>query len=271
MDIEAIKEREKAYHERVRTGLRPFPRLDVEGVRRELLTPTWAGGMDRYNEARREFHALIESRGGFAGRQVLDYGCGNGMWSLYMRLRGAARVVGVDIAEIGLARGMRRVSMQEESRSVHLVCGDVERLPLADASFDLAVGHGVLHHVIKYPGIFDELHRVLRPGARGYFLENLADNPIFRLYWHFKGEIEEGDVPIFAAEVRRLAHAFAEVEVIGTDFFHSIATYLFRQPLSTWRKAVLRTTHRLDEMLFRVIPASRKWGCLSIIVIEKDR
>jgi len=268
-DLDTIKQREKAYHERVRSGDRAFPRLDANTHQRDWLAPTWTTGIDRYNDARREFHDFVATRGGWTGKRVLDYGCGNGTWALYLRLTGAAHVIGVDLAENGVRRGMQRVRAQGEADAVQLVCGDATRLPLADASVAMVVGHGVLHHIIKYPGIFPELHRVLRPGGRGFFLENLADNPLFRLWWWWKGEVEEGDVPIFRREVQHLARDFARVGITGTDFFHSAATFVFRPQPAAWRRTVLRATHAADRALFRVLPLARRWGSFSFIELEK--
>ena len=43
---------------------------------------------------------------------------------------------------------------------------DAESLPFADESFDLVLGHAVLHHLPDLRRAFDEFHRVLRPGGR---------------------------------------------------------------------------------------------------------
>jgi ubiquinone/menaquinone biosynthesis C-methylase UbiE len=164
---------------------------------------------------------------------------------------------------------MQRAVAQDASPVLQLVCADATRLPFAGASFDLVIGHGVIHHVFKYPGVFAEIHRVLRPGGRAYFLENLADNPLFRLWWWWKGEVEEGDVPLFASALRRETRQFRRVEIVGSDFVHALATFLFRQPLSGWRRAALRATHTADRALFRIVPAARRWGACSILVLEK--
>ena len=42
---------------------------------------------------------------------------------------------------------------------------DAESLPFADSSFDLVLGHAVLH-LPTCAAVFDEFHRVLRPGGR---------------------------------------------------------------------------------------------------------
>jgi ubiquinone/menaquinone biosynthesis C-methylase UbiE len=42
---------------------------------------------------------------------------------------------------------------------------DAESLPFADGSFDLVLGHAVLHHIPELPGAFAEFERVLAPGG----------------------------------------------------------------------------------------------------------
>jgi ubiquinone/menaquinone biosynthesis C-methylase UbiE len=42
---------------------------------------------------------------------------------------------------------------------------DVERLPFADASFDVALANHMLYHVPNQPQALDELRRILRPGG----------------------------------------------------------------------------------------------------------
>jgi SAM-dependent methyltransferase len=46
---------------------------------------------------------------------------------------------------------------------------DAEALPFADASFDLVLGHAVLHHLPDLDRSFSEFHRVLKPGGRILF------------------------------------------------------------------------------------------------------
>jgi ubiquinone/menaquinone biosynthesis C-methylase UbiE len=46
---------------------------------------------------------------------------------------------------------------------------DAERLPFADESFDLVLGHAVLHHIPDLPRAFSEFERVLAPGGTVLF------------------------------------------------------------------------------------------------------
>jgi SAM-dependent methyltransferase len=48
---------------------------------------------------------------------------------------------------------------------VETVVCDAERLPFADESFDLVLGHAVLHHIPDLDRAFAEFARVLRPGG----------------------------------------------------------------------------------------------------------
>ena len=46
---------------------------------------------------------------------------------------------------------------------------DAEGLPFADESFDLVLGHAVLHHIPNLQAAFREFHRVLKPGGVFFF------------------------------------------------------------------------------------------------------
>jgi SAM-dependent methyltransferase len=49
------------------------------------------------------------------------------------------------------------------------VACDAERLPFGDGSFDLVLGHAVLHHIPHLDRAFAEFERVLAPGGRFVF------------------------------------------------------------------------------------------------------
>ena len=95
-----------------------LPPVGVEETRRLFISPTWESGFDRYNDQRVDFHRRIAADGGVEGQVVLDYGCGDGYWALYLALVGARRVVGFDLAESGIRRGMRRVVVSTESTAM---------------------------------------------------------------------------------------------------------------------------------------------------------
>src|ERR1700749_4979398 len=62
-----------------------------------------------------------------------------------------------------------RTNAQRLGLPVRTARADAESLPFADASFDLVLGHAVLHHLPDLERAFAEFHRVLRPGGRIVF------------------------------------------------------------------------------------------------------
>jgi SAM-dependent methyltransferase len=98
----------------------------------------------------------------YAGRWVLDAGCGHGRYLSAFASMGAT-AVGVD-----LGTGPESAGVPLDDPRVHVVQGDVLRLPFRDASFDLAFCDGVLHHTPDPRAGFRELARVVKPGGAVY-------------------------------------------------------------------------------------------------------
>ncbi len=63
-----------------------------------------------------------------------------------------------------LADNARRLELEVRTEPA-----DAERLPFADGSFDLVLGHAVLHHIPDLPRAFAEFERVLAPGGTVLF------------------------------------------------------------------------------------------------------
>jgi ubiquinone/menaquinone biosynthesis C-methylase UbiE len=55
---------------------------------------------------------------------------------------------------------------------------DAERLPFADASFDVVVSNGVIDLIPDKDAVFAELHRVLAPGGRTQIADVTIQNPV---------------------------------------------------------------------------------------------
>ncbi len=97
---------------------------------------------------------------------VVDLGCGTGGALRALRKRFArARLLGLDISR-GMLEEARR--HQPWLRKPDLICADMERLPLRDASVDLLFSSLTLQWSNEPEQVFQEARRVLRPG--GVFL-----------------------------------------------------------------------------------------------------
>jgi ubiquinone/menaquinone biosynthesis C-methylase UbiE len=98
------------------------------------------------------------------GRDALDIGCGTGRNVLRLADRGF-RVHGIDHSEAMLTIAERKVREGGFADRVELRPGDVRELPFADASFDVAMATGVLHHLPDLAPAVAEAARVLRTGG----------------------------------------------------------------------------------------------------------
>jgi ubiquinone/menaquinone biosynthesis C-methylase UbiE len=94
----------------------------------------------------------------------LEIGGGTGYFTL--NLLGAGLIERATCSDIspGMLVALR-ANAQRLGLQVDTVRVDAERLPFRDASFDLVLGHAVLHHIPDLSGALAEFTRVLAPGG----------------------------------------------------------------------------------------------------------
>jgi ubiquinone/menaquinone biosynthesis C-methylase UbiE len=94
----------------------------------------------------------------------LEIGAGTGYFTLNLMQDGII----LDAVCSDISPGMVDVLDANARRlglDVETVVTDAERLPFGDCSFDLVLGHAVLHHLPNLDRAFSEFRRVLRPGG----------------------------------------------------------------------------------------------------------
>jgi 2-polyprenyl-6-hydroxyphenyl methylase / 3-demethylubiquinone-9 3-methyltransferase len=97
-----------------------------------------------------------------SGKTVVDIGCGGGLFAEeFVRL--GAQVIGVDPSAASLATA--RSHAAAAGLRIDYREGSGERLPLGDASVDIACCVDVLEHVTDLDTVISETARVLRPGG----------------------------------------------------------------------------------------------------------
>src|SRR5436305_11061279 len=94
----------------------------------------------------------------------LEIGAGTGYFSLNLLLAGAVREATCTDISPGMIATLS-ANAQRLGLDVRTARADAESLPFGDESFDLVLGHAVLHHLPNLRRAFDEFHRVLRPGG----------------------------------------------------------------------------------------------------------
>jgi ubiquinone/menaquinone biosynthesis C-methylase UbiE len=110
--------------------------------------------------------ALGQEPGHYA--RSLEIGSGTGYFTLNLLRAG---LIGAATCS-DISPGMLETLQANASRlglEVDTQPADAERLPFADESFDLVLGHAVLHHIPDLPRAFAEFERVLAPGGTVLF------------------------------------------------------------------------------------------------------
>ncbi len=110
-------------------------------------------------------------------RAILDFGCGIGGGIPHLRhVFTGARLHGVDASGESIA--MARADCGDAQFSVI----EDNRLPLPDATFDLALAACVFHHIAPVERLhwMRELRRVLKPGGKVFVFEHNPLNPLTR-------------------------------------------------------------------------------------------
>ncbi|MGH8774040.1 MAG: class I SAM-dependent methyltransferase [Jiangellaceae bacterium] len=113
----------------------------------------------------RDRFVAIAGTAGWPYERALEIGAGTGFFSLNLRQAGVldeVRVTDISAGMVGAAqRNANLLGFDIEGR-----VADAEALPYDDGTFDLVVGHAVIHHLPDVERAFREMLRVLKPGGR---------------------------------------------------------------------------------------------------------
>src|ERR1700743_68256 len=115
---------------------------------------------------------LVKALGGRDGESFgdgLEIGSGTGYFSLNLVQLGLiGKLTATDISP-GMLEQLASTAAGLGLDDVTPVVPEAETLPFEDESFDLVLGHAVLHHIPDLDRAFAEFKRVLRPGGRIVF------------------------------------------------------------------------------------------------------
>lgn len=128
---------------------------NIDDVRREKVARDWRQVFDQSKPVYGD---------------VLEIGSGTGQltWGLAHRFP----FMSVSACDISTKFLQQAAGVVGESKvPVRYYACDANFLPFRDGSFDMVVGHSVLHHFIDYQKIIHHLGRLLRPGGQAIFYE----------------------------------------------------------------------------------------------------
>ncbi|GAA5138851.1 class I SAM-dependent methyltransferase [Pseudonocardia adelaidensis] len=144
--------------------------------------------------------------------RALELGSGTGFFLLNLMQAGVAARGSVTDLSPGMVQAALR-NAEHLGLDVDGRVADAERIPYDDATFDLVVGHAVLHHIPDVELALREVLRVLKPGGRF----------------------------VFAGEPTRIGDRYARR--LGSLTWKAVTTITKLPPLQGWR----RPQEELDE------------------------
>ena len=155
-------------------GFRRVPEADksslVRGVfdsvanRYDLMNDLMSGGVHRLWKA-----TMVDALHPRQDMTLVDVGGGTGDIARQWRSQGGGPVAICDVNRAMLAVGQSR--SETEGEAITWVCGDAERLPFEDRTFDVYATAFCLRNVTRLADALAEARRVLKPGGRFVCLE----------------------------------------------------------------------------------------------------
>jgi SAM-dependent methyltransferase len=164
------------------------------------------------------------------GERVLDLGSGAGFDALLAarQVGASGQVIGVDMTPEMIARARRNAGRAGVSH-VEFRLGDIEHLPVADASVDVVMSNCVINLSPDKPAVFREAFRVLVPGGRLAIADVVAVTAL--------PDALAADLAAYTGGVAGAA-IVADIEAMLTDAgFTEVRVDLperYRAPIDTW-------------------------------------
>jgi len=175
--------------------------------------------IEAYRFEKLEYLARVVDFAGYAGKTLLDVGCGVGN-DLSRFRRGGAIVTGIDLAPHSV--DLARENFSQRGLEGDFLVMDGENLEFADDSFDVVYCHTVLHFTPRPRQMVEEIRRVLKPDGEAILMTVNRRSWLNAMKALAKVEIDHLDAPVFRQfsidEYRDLLSCFSRVEILPERF-----------------------------------------------------
>ncbi len=214
------------------------------------------------------FEYVLPEMGALEGKKVLELGTGTGGTATLLAKQGAS-VVGIDLLPFRLDEAKERAAQHNVANAVDFSLMDATQLAFPDNTFDFIISKSVLVFT-EHAQAAKECCRVLKPGGKAIFIENMRSHPTVWLYRK-----------LFLKYSREL-HYFSlrDVEAIGREFeemehreFHlfSLGALFWKRiiPIPIFYRWTLHILKLVDKSLLRLFPLLKRFCWITAMICCK--
>ncbi len=215
------------------------------------------------------FEYVLPKMGNLEGKKVLELGTGTGGTATLLAKRGAS-VVGIDLLPFRLAEAQARATEHNVAEEVNFALMDAMHLAFPDNTFDFIISKSVLvftdhSHTAK------ECYRVLKPGGKAIFMENMRYHPAVWLYrkmfLKYSGKLRYfsmRDIETVGAEFEQLEHREFHLTAVSALFWQKCIT------LPLFYRGTLRFFKAIDTFLLKCLPFLKRFCWITAMICHKD-
>ncbi|MFH2057211.1 MAG: class I SAM-dependent methyltransferase [bacterium] len=209
---------------------------------------------EQYFDHAHAYRVAREFLGPVNGKKILDYACGSGWVSIYFA-RSGAECYGFDISPRSIEVATQMAADNGLGEQCEFKVSTAEAIDYPDNSFDLLFGNAALHHtdLELSPA---EIARVLKPGGRACFIDDLRYHPVMWVYRKVtRDKHTRFETPMRLRDIEKFKPYFSSVKFEAHDFFN-----IFPK-----KRGLARIAEPLDRVLLKVLPFS-KYFCRHLLI-----
>ena len=207
--------------------------------------------------------------GTLEGKKILELGTGTGGTATLLAKRGAS-VVGIDLLPFRLAEARARAAEHSVAEAVNFALMDAMHLAFPDNTFDFIISKSVLVFT-DHKQIAKECYRVLKPGGKAIFMENMRHHPVVWLYrkmvLRYSGTLRYfsvTDIETVGAEFEKLEHREFHLSAVSAVFWQKcISIPLFYR----WSLRILKA---MDISLLKCLPFLNRFCWVTAMICHKN-
>lgn len=209
---------------------------------------------EQYFDHYHTYRVIRDFVGSVKGKRVLDFACGSGYMSIYFA-RSGAEAHGFDISPKSIEVATQMAVDNDLADKCHFKVTSAEKMDYPDNYFDVVFGNAALHHtdLDKSPG---EIARVLKPGGKAAFIDDLRYHPVMWIYRKLTTDKHTRyETPMLRSNIENFRPYFSQVDFECHNFFN----------LYEKSRGLAHFTEALDRGLLKILPFTKSF-CRNLVI-----